>query len=112
GEALELSHETLPVHGDLLVRGVLGEPPQGCDSGRARHDRGVERAGVIDGSGAEAFHQLLAPGQSGNGPPARHRLAIGSEIGSHAVPLGRSTRRYPEAGYDLIEDQDGAVIVT
>src|SRR5579884_641661 len=70
---------------------------------------GPHEVRAVGAAGVEVRHEIAAARDRGHRETAGHRLAVGSEVGDHAVPLLRTAPGDPESGDDLVEDQHDAV---
>ena len=67
-----------------------------------------QRARLVDGTARRQLgHQLAPPAERAHRQPAADHLAEAPEVRRHAGPAGRPRRPEPEAGDDLVEDEEG-----
>lgn len=94
------------------VVGWLGlKELEGGQSGGHRQRISGEGASLEDGSGrGDEVHGGGGAAVGGSGQAAADDFAEGGQVGGDAVALLGAAGREPEAGHDLVEEQQGAVL--
>jgi len=99
--------------GALVEVGMVAQVGQGGDGGGGTGRVAVVGAGQQDvaaGRGVEPLHQGGRAGQPGDREAVAHRLAEGGEVWPDAAHLLVAAERVPEAGDDLVEDEQRALL--
>ncbi len=102
------------LHGALLEAGVVapGQFLQGGQPGGHGHGVSGEGAGLVDvAAGGDALHDPAFPAVAAHGEAAADDLAQGGQVGGDLEPGLGAAEGHAEAGDDLVEDEQGAVLV-
>src|SRR5918998_1617551 len=107
-----LVHAAPPALAELLetlVEAWLAARPEGSEAGGHREWVAGEGARLVDrAGGGDEVHDLPPPTIRPARESAAHNLPQGREVRRHAEALLGATPRQPEAGHDLVEDQERA----
>src|SRR5215210_8040731 len=105
-----LDHAAPPAPAELLqsvVETRLAASPKGCEASGHRERVAGEGARLVDGPGrGDEVHHLPPPTISPDGEPAADDLPQSSEVRRHVEAFLGAAPRQPEAGHDLVEDQE------
>ena len=94
---------------ELVVDARVAQAPEHRQAGRGRERIAGERPRLVDVAGRrEPAHDLGTPAERGERQPAADDLAQDGQIGADAEPLLRAAAADPEAGDDLVEDEQRA----
>src|SRR5207244_1262324 len=92
--------------------GMLAEEVDGGETGGHGEGIAAERAGLIDGAeGRDQVHDLRRPAVGADGEAAADDLAERGEVGRDVEALLRAAEGEAEAGHDLVEDEERAVVL-
>ena len=84
---------------------------QGRDAGRHGQRVAGKRAGLVDTAGrGKLLHDLVFAAEGSHRQAAADDLAQGGHVRGHAVQFLGPAVGHPEAGHDLIEDQDDPLL--
>ena len=90
---------------------VLDEMAEGGDAGGHGEGIAAEGSGLVDGAErGEILHDVGSSAEGSAGQTAADDLAEGGEVGLDGVDLLGATEGETEAGHDLVEDQESAVL--
>ena len=109
--AVELTTAALEVQqGGVGCRQCQGMAYEGA--GEVGHTGfGVRIITVLPVATVQGIQPVGVAGDGGKGQAAADDLAVGGDVGAHAVELLRATRGHAEAGHHLVEDQGAANLV-
>ena len=113
GRSRRLDQPGLELLAELLQPGVLGraELPEGGDARRHGERVPGEGAGLVDRAGrGDPVHHVRTAAERADREAAADHLAEGDEVGTDPVDLAGAARRQPEAGHDLVDDEQRPVL--
>ena len=95
---------------DPLEDGAVAQDPEGRHRGRGGHPVAGVRPAVADVVGQDV-HDLGPAAEGGRRVAVAHRLGEGGQVRGHPEELGGPAPGEPEAGLDLVEDEQAAELL-